>query len=104
MSGLELTRKNPSEDQESNIPTPIHGRVDVCKSKLVNTTVGIKTIYVDRCEGKKDNPGYEPDGQHDTNHHAQETDEEIAIEPIDILNLAIVGRKDGARPSPESRG
>ena len=56
MSGLKLTRKNPSEDQKSDIPTPIHGRVDVCKSELVNTTVGTKTIFVDRCEGKKNNP------------------------------------------------
>ena len=66
------------------------GSVDVAKSELVKTLGETRHICVDRREGKKNSPGYEPDGQHDANHHAQETDEKIAVEPVVFLDLAIV--------------
>jgi hypothetical protein len=58
---------------------------------------------VDGCGRKKNGPGYEPDWQHDADHHAQETNEKVAVEPIDILDLGIIRVKDRRDPSQESR-
>lgn len=53
-----------------------------------------RNCRMDRCHGKKNGPGYEPDWQHDADHHAQETDEKVAIQPVDILDLDIIRVKD----------
>ena len=58
---------------------------------------------MDRRHGKKDGPGYEPNWQHDADHHAQETDEKVAIQSIDILDLDIIRVKDRNKPSQEAR-
>jgi hypothetical protein len=53
-----------------------------------------RNCRMDRRCGKKNGPGYEPDWQHDADHHAQETDEKVAIQPVDILDLGIIRVKD----------
>lgn len=53
-----------------------------------------RNCSMDRRRGKKNGPGYEPDWQHDADHHAQETDEKVAIQPVDILDLGIIRVKD----------
>lgn len=58
---------------------------------------------MDGCEWEKNSPGYKPDRQHDADHHAEETDIEIAVQPVDILDLfkiRIEGRSD---PSQQPR-
>src|SRR5260221_1186286 len=55
------------------------------------------------CDRKKNGPGYEPDWQHDADHHAQETNKKVAVESIDILDLGIIRVKDRSEPSQEAR-
>ena len=54
---------------------------------------------MDGCEREKNNPGYKPDRQHDADHHAEETDKEVAIQSVDILDLVNIRIEDGNKPS-----
>jgi len=58
---------------------------------------------MDGCHRKKNGPGYEPDWQHDADHHAQETEEKVAVQSIGILDLGIIRVKDRSKPSQEAR-
>jgi hypothetical protein len=50
-------------------------------------------------EGEKNGPRYEPNREHDADNHAQETDKEVAVQSIGILNPAIVCVKHRNKPS-----
>ena len=58
---------------------------------------------MDGCHRKKNDPGYEPDWQHDADHHAQETKEKVAVQSIDIFDLGIIRVEDRSKPSQEAR-
>ena len=49
---------------------------------------------MDSRERDKNSPGQKPDRQHDANHHAEETDKEVAIQSIDILDLVKIRIED----------
>ena len=53
-----------------------------------------RNTRIDRGEREKNSPGYEPDRQHDADHHAEETDEKVTVQPVDILDLTIIRIKD----------
>lgn len=57
---------------------------------------------MDRCHRQKNGPGYEPDWQCDADHHPQETNEEVAVQPVDILDLDIVHVPDRNEPSQDA--
>jgi hypothetical protein len=59
---------------------------------------------IDGGKGEKNNPRYEPDWQHDADHHAKETEIKVAIQSIDVLDLTIIRLEDRYRPSQEARG
>ena len=54
---------------------------------------------MDGCDREKDKPGYKPDRQHDAGHHAEETDKEVAVQSVDILDLVKIRIDDRIKPS-----
>jgi hypothetical protein len=63
-----------------------------------------RDVRIDGGKREKNSPGEEPDWQHDADHHAEETDEKVAVQSVDILDLAIIRIEDGNGPSQEARG
>jgi hypothetical protein len=59
---------------------------------------------IDGSKREKNSPRYEPDWQHDADHHAEETDIKIAVQSVDILDFTIIRLEDRYRPSEEARG
>ena len=54
---------------------------------------------MDGCEREKNGPGYKPDRQHDADHHAEETDIEVAVQSVDFLDLVKIRFEDRREPS-----
>ena len=63
-----------------------------------------RNTRIDGGKREKNSPGYEPDWQHDSDHHTEETDEKVAVQSIDVFDFAIIGIIDRNRPSQEARG
>ena len=53
---------------------------------------------------EENSPRYEPDWQHDADHHAEETNIKVAVQSVNILDLTIIRLEDRYRPSQEARG
>jgi hypothetical protein len=78
------------------------GRRNIAKNELVEARM-TSNVRVDQSEGEKNSPRYEPNREHDADHHTQETDKKVAVQSIDILNTAIICIKDRNKPSKEMR-
>lgn len=62
-----------------------------------------RDFRMDGCEREKNNPGYKPDRQHDAGHHAEETDKEVTVQSVNILNLVKVRIEGRNKPSQQAR-
>lgn len=98
---MNLTREYPDEDYMRSI-TILPSGCNISEDEFVETRV-TGNRGMDGCYRKKNDPGYEPDRQHDADHHAQETNKKVAVESIDILDLGIIRIKDRSEPSQEAR-
>jgi hypothetical protein len=63
-----------------------------------------RNARIDGGKGEENSPRYEPDWQHDADHHAEETDIKVAVQSVYILDLTIVRLEDRYRPSQEASG
>ena len=53
---------------------------------------------------EENDPRYEPDWQHDADHHAEEADIKVAVKSVNVLDITIIRLVDRYRPSQEVRG
>ena len=83
--------------------TDLLGRSDIAENKLVKTCMA-RNARIDGGKREENSPRYEPDWQHDADHHAQETDIEVAIQSVNVLDFTIIRIVDRYRPSQEARG
>ena len=63
-----------------------------------------RNARIDGGKREENSPRYEPDWQHDANHHAEETDIKVTVQSVYILDLTIVRLEDRYRPSQEAGG
>jgi hypothetical protein len=96
---MKLTREYPREKQMPRI-SRLLGIRNVPKTELVQARVS-SNLGTGGSEREKNEPGYKPDRQHDADHHAQETDEKVAVQSVDVLDLAIVRIVDRNEPPQE---
>ena len=61
-------------------------------------------LRMDRCKREKNSPGHKPDWQHDADHHTEETEKEVAVQSVDILDLVKICIEDRSDPSQQARG
>jgi len=62
-----------------------------------------RNARIDRGEREKDGPGYEPDWNHNADHHAQETDIKVTVQSIRIFDHAIIHLEDRNEPPKKAR-
>jgi len=63
-----------------------------------------RNARIDGGKRKENSPSYEPDWQHDADHHAEETDIKVAVQSVNVLDVTIIRLEDRYRPSQEVRG
>jgi hypothetical protein len=63
-----------------------------------------RNARIDGGKWEENGPRYEPDWQHDADHHAEETDIKVAVQSINVLDITIIRLEDRYRPSQEVRG
>jgi hypothetical protein len=59
---------------------------------------------IDGGKREENNPRYEPDWQHDADHHAEVTDKKVAVQSVNVLDFTVIRLEDRYRPSQEARG
>jgi len=101
MATMNLTREYPDKNYMCCI-TILPSVCNISENELVETRV-TGNRAMDGCHRKKNGPGYEPDWQHDADHHAQETKKKVAVQSIDVHDLGIIRVKDRIEPSQEAR-
>ena len=75
---------------------------DVTKGELVEPVSA--ACRLDGVDGKEDNPGEEPDGHEDANHHAEVLDEHVRVEAVVVLDRFPVGAPYSEWPAIERLG
>lgn len=72
-------------------------RADVAEVEL-REAVALTGARADARDGEEDEPRDEPGRKQHARHHAQEAHEEVRVEPVRVLDVAVVRAEHSVRP------
>jgi len=63
-----------------------------------------RNARIDGGKREENSPRYEPDWEHDADHHAEETDIKVAVQSVNVLDITIIRLEDRYGPCQAVRG